>query len=322
MIQEDNIIGTIYYECVREKERLVQEYKFKYEAIKMLYDELLQLILHKDQTKEKKSSRAASHREAKSYSPVYSFLEEELRVLGVAKDHILRIKYGIMERLEDKFNIKHMMSNITNTWSNLHVPSATALKGKEKEEKGKQTLYKVSSSHGWNDNRDWPEGNEQKGKVQASASHDLRKSNPTNKGNSVSPLTKYIHMLSDEKRASKTSCNQVPVGFLLSDKSRMARNDQKESNTNRYCSHTILITPRDNQLKDGRKQVVTPSTAKYSLRSLKNKKSVSRNGFSGQNNGSQSKYENNNIQDRVDNDQNDYNGSFGQVHYTNGSTIL
>lgn len=42
---EDNLINSVCYQALREKERLIKEYKFKYETTKALYEELLNVLI-------------------------------------------------------------------------------------------------------------------------------------------------------------------------------------------------------------------------------------------------------------------------------------
>jgi len=47
---EDECKNTPYYQLIREKERIIQEYQFKYETTKMMYESMLQNLRENNQT--------------------------------------------------------------------------------------------------------------------------------------------------------------------------------------------------------------------------------------------------------------------------------
>lgn len=83
---------------LREKDRKLQEWQFKFDTLKSLYDELLKTLL----TKMNKPDSQACLSAAADHSAAVLYLAEELRKIAVAPGDIDRIRRGVLQRLGER----------------------------------------------------------------------------------------------------------------------------------------------------------------------------------------------------------------------------
>lgn len=91
---DDGLANNIFYQALREKERLVREYKFKYETSKALYEELLNVLIAQQ---EKTSTEQVTRHH---FTQVYQVVDDELSKLQVKRPEINRIKLVLMDKID------------------------------------------------------------------------------------------------------------------------------------------------------------------------------------------------------------------------------
>ena len=135
---------AVLYTQIREKDRLLREYKFKYETTKTLYEELLSvLIAQGEQPVGDISSR-------QGLLQVCQYIEEELSVLHLKKPDINRIKLTLMDRLEKTFfpKLKSASSFVSSSPKlerpNSHIVSHTGKLSSTNNSMNSETLISLS----------------------------------------------------------------------------------------------------------------------------------------------------------------------------------
>lgn len=130
---DDSLGNNIFYQALREKERLIREYKFKYETTKALYEELLTvLIAQQDKANNEQLTR-------QHFTHVYQLIDDELSKLQVKRPDINRIKLVLMEKIDKIVTPVFAKSCSSGNWSS---PKAMRLGSQHDTHTGK-----VSSSN-------------------------------------------------------------------------------------------------------------------------------------------------------------------------------
>lgn len=91
---DESLANNIFYQALREKERLVREYKFKYETSKALYEELLNVLIA--QQEKTNTEQVTRHH----FTQVYQVVDDELLKLQVKRPDINRIKLVLMDKID------------------------------------------------------------------------------------------------------------------------------------------------------------------------------------------------------------------------------
>lgn len=110
--QDEQFVNSACYQALREKERLVKEYKFKYETTKTLYEELLNVLIGMN---DNRSTLEGLSRQA--FSGVYNYLDEELSMMQVKRSEVARIKAAVMEKIERVVGQYTKTSGSSENWS-------------------------------------------------------------------------------------------------------------------------------------------------------------------------------------------------------------
>jgi hypothetical protein len=91
---DDELASSVFYQALREKERLIREYKFKYETTKALYEELLNVLIAQA---EKPGLESAGRQHI---SQICQAVDDELSKLQVKRPEVNKIKFVLMEKIE------------------------------------------------------------------------------------------------------------------------------------------------------------------------------------------------------------------------------
>ena len=97
------------HQMLREKDRKLQEWQFKFETLKSLYDEVLKTLL----TKMNRPATPTAQSTHSSHSAAVLYLIDELRRIAVAPTDIDRIKRGVVQRLEDRKNVEEVFDSLS-----------------------------------------------------------------------------------------------------------------------------------------------------------------------------------------------------------------
>jgi hypothetical protein len=109
--KDDVLASSVFYQALREKERLIREYKFKYETTKALYEELLNVLIAQTE----KSSLEPVGRQ--HITQICHIVDEELSKLQVKRPEINKIKFVLMERIEKIITPIVPQSSSSGNWS-------------------------------------------------------------------------------------------------------------------------------------------------------------------------------------------------------------
>lgn len=93
------------YQTLREKERQLREYKFKYETTKSLYEELLNVLITKTEKNQPETSVQRS-----SLVKAYQYLENELSGLNIKNSEVQRIKFNLITKIQNALNLPPLTS--------------------------------------------------------------------------------------------------------------------------------------------------------------------------------------------------------------------
>lgn len=109
--QDDSLASSVFYQALREKERLIREYKFKYETTKALYEELLNVLIAQA---EKPGLEPVGRQHI---TQICHVVDEELSKIQVKRPEINKIKFVLMERIEKIITPIVPQSTSSGNWS-------------------------------------------------------------------------------------------------------------------------------------------------------------------------------------------------------------
>jgi hypothetical protein len=109
--KDDSLTSSVFYQALREKERLIREYKFKYETTKALYEELLNVLIAQA---EKPGLEPVGRQHI---THICQIVDEELSKIQVKRPEINKIKFILMERIERIITPIMPQSTSSGNWS-------------------------------------------------------------------------------------------------------------------------------------------------------------------------------------------------------------
>ncbi len=109
--KDDFLASQVFYQALREKERIIREYKFKYETTKALYEELLNVLIAQT---EKPSLEPVGRQHI---TQICQVVDEELSKLQVKRPEINKVKFILMERIERIITPIIPQSTSSGNWS-------------------------------------------------------------------------------------------------------------------------------------------------------------------------------------------------------------
>ena len=95
-LNDEALATSVVFQSMREKERQLREYKFKYDTLKLLYDELVSVL------KQQALLLPVTPQECQKphkWNHISTYMERELTFLKVSKPDVSRILQGLHQRL-------------------------------------------------------------------------------------------------------------------------------------------------------------------------------------------------------------------------------
>lgn len=95
-LNDEALATSVVFQSMREKERQLREYKFKYDTLKLMYDELVSVL--KQQALLLPVNQQDCQKPHK-WSHISAYMERELTTLRASKSEVSRILHGLQQKL-------------------------------------------------------------------------------------------------------------------------------------------------------------------------------------------------------------------------------